>query len=307
VFRMLVTQEATHLDMVAHWINKGHQAAILQLRDTLGGQPPAKALLNPSPELTQAMVIAGFHFDPERMVDLVRLAQSLELTTAISELLSSPQARSTLARDTGIRLADLGYESLMNFIRSPSRAEVILPLVQQQVDRPVPAAALVQLAIDHRRHRQLQYASGSAADRDQPLTFGLPNQTLYLIALSFLVCTVGVANAMLMSVTERFSEIATMKCLGAMDGFIMLMFVFEAAIQGVVGGIIGLALGIALAVMRGLFEWGWLISGAGDALVPLVIASLASVVVGVILAVVAAVGPARLAARLAPMEAMRVD
>ena len=112
---------------------------------------------------------------------------------------------------------------------------------------------------------------------------------------------------MLMSVTERFAEIATMKCLGAMDGFVMMMFVFEAVIQGLIGGVLGLVLGGLLALLRASIDYGLLMSGAGDALGEIAIAMLFSLIVGMVLAAVAAVGPSWLASRLAPMEAMRVE
>ncbi|MCK4402075.1 ABC transporter permease, partial [bacterium] len=44
---------------------------------------------------------------------------------------------------------------------------------------------------------------------------------IWLVVLSLMVCVVGIANAMLMSVTERYKEIGTMKCLGALDRFII--------------------------------------------------------------------------------------
>ena len=135
----------------------------------------------------------------------------------------------------------------------------------------------------------------------------MSERNLWLIALSFMVCVVGVANAMLMSVTERFTEIATMKCLGAMDRFVMMMFVFEAVIQGAIGGVIGMLLGIILAVLRGAAEFGGLLFGAGGALGELVLGVLVSFVIGVLLAALAAIGPSWIAARLAPMEAMRVE
>jgi putative ABC transport system permease protein len=128
-----------------------------------------------------------------------------------------------------------------------------------------------------------------------------------LLALSFLVCAVGVANAMLMSVTERFGEIATMKCLGAMDRFVMMMFVFEAVIQGVVGGVLGALVGVLLAALRGFAQFGALLGGALSGVGELGLAVLLSLVTGVVLAAAAAVGPAWVAARLSPMEAMRVD
>ena len=50
---------------------------------------------------------------------------------------------------------------------------------------------------------------------------------------------VGIINAMLMSVTERIREIGTMKCLGALDAFILKIYFIEAALQGLIGTAMG--------------------------------------------------------------------
>ena len=117
----------------------------------------------------------------------------------------------------------------------------------------------------------------------------------------------GVANAMLMSVTERFTEIATMKCLGAMDRFVMQMFVLEALIQGAVGGLVGLVLGLLLSVLRALVEFGSLANLATGAAGAVGLAMLAALLCTMLLAALSAVGPSYVAARLSPMEAMRVE
>jgi hypothetical protein len=68
---------------------------------------------------------------------------------------------------------------------------------------------------------------------------GLSGRQIFLLSISFVVCMVGITNAMLMSITERFREIATMKCLGATDRYILLQFMMEAGLQGFFGGLLG--------------------------------------------------------------------
>ncbi len=60
---------------------------------------------------------------------------------------------------------------------------------------------------------------------------------------------VGITNAMLISVQERVKEIGTMKCLGAMNRHIILLFLVEALLQGLVGGLIGYVVGVVAALI----------------------------------------------------------
>lgn len=71
----------------------------------------------------------------------------------------------------------------------------------------------------------------------------------WLIALSLLVCAVGITNSMLMSVTERFREIGTMKCLGALDQFVVKIFMIEAVMMGAIASVLGWAVGTGLMVL----------------------------------------------------------
>ena len=74
-------------------------------------------------------------------------------------------------------------------------------------------------------------------------------QTNWLIGLALLVAFVGILNAMLMSVTERFREIGTMKCLGALDSFIVKLFLIESFFQGGAGTVAGHPLGLLLSII----------------------------------------------------------
>jgi predicted lysophospholipase L1 biosynthesis ABC-type transport system permease subunit len=131
-------------------------------------------------------------------------------------------------------------------------------------------------------------------------------RTIWVASLALLVAFVGILNAMLMSVTERFREIGTMKCLGALDGFIVKLFLIESVFQGVAGTLIGIALGLLLALSETSWKFGvyvWKSFPAGMIAIDVSIC----LVIGVGLTVIAAVYPAWQAARMQPVEAMRVE
>ena len=128
----------------------------------------------------------------------------------------------------------------------------------------------------------------------------------WIVTLSLLVCIVGIINAQLMSVTERFREIGTMKCLGALDRFIVRIFVLEALMQGVVGSLAGSVIGVVAALISSLFNLG---SGV-FAVFPwqaLAFSMLVSIVIGTGLSLVGVIYPAIIAARMQPVEAMRLE
>jgi putative ABC transport system permease protein len=128
----------------------------------------------------------------------------------------------------------------------------------------------------------------------------------WIIILSLLVCVVGIINAQLMAVTERFREIGTMKCLGALDRFILRLFILEAAMQGLAGAGAGALAGAFFAIISGLLRYGF----AATTLVSwLSIAVSVAVAIGVgcLLSLLGVLYPALVAARMQPVEAMRVE
>lgn len=128
----------------------------------------------------------------------------------------------------------------------------------------------------------------------------------WLIVMALLTCMVGIANAMLMSVTERFREIGTMKCLGAVDTLVVKLFLIESGLLGVIGSAVGIVLGLVVALVGGLLQF----KSYGVSYFPLLngltVVGL-SIVAGLVLAVFGAVYPALVAARMNPVDALRVD
>ena len=128
----------------------------------------------------------------------------------------------------------------------------------------------------------------------------------WIVILSLLVCVAGIVNAQLMAVTERFREIGTMKCLGALDRFILRLFLLEAGIQGAMGSVTGALLGAIAAVLWAATRYG----APAIALLPmgnLMGTLFHAILVGCGLSLLGVLYPAVVAARMQPVEAMRAD
>lgn len=128
----------------------------------------------------------------------------------------------------------------------------------------------------------------------------------WILVISLLVTVMGIANAMLMSVTERFREIGTMKCLGAKSAFIRRLFLIESSLMGFFGGLCGVAAGalFSLAVNCSVYGLGMLRSLDIGALAA---ASGVALLAGVVLSVLAAINPANVAASMTPSHALRAN
>ncbi|WP_035274211.1 ABC transporter permease [Desulfogranum japonicum] len=128
----------------------------------------------------------------------------------------------------------------------------------------------------------------------------------WLMTLALLVCVVGIINAQLMAVTERFREIGTMKCLGALDRVVLLLFVLEAGMQGLAGSLAGAFLGSIAGLLQSFFTFGSLIWSTFPVVELLQTASQA-VAIGCLLSLIGVLYPALQAARMQPVVAMRME
>ncbi|HAA78586.1 TPA: hypothetical protein DCE37_26100 [Candidatus Latescibacteria bacterium] len=147
---------------------------------------------------------------------------------------------------------------------------------------------------------------GIDTDPDSAAAMQEKSKNNWLVVLSLLVCLVGITNAMLMSVTERFREIGTMKCLGALDTFIVKLFLLESTFQGFAGTSAGIVIGFLLTLGLALMDYGgyvvdyFPVSGIAES-------AGYALVVGTLLSLIGAMLPAYRAAKMEPVEAMRSD
>jgi hypothetical protein len=130
-------------------------------------------------------------------------------------------------------------------------------------------------------------------------------RTGWIILISLTVTVIGISNAMLMSVTERFREIGTMKCLGALSAFIRQIFFIESSLMGLFGSLAGSLFGFAFATLAFVFTYGGELVFSTLNPVNLLAYFGLSLVAGVLLSVVAAIYPASFASRMVPATALR--
>lgn len=134
-------------------------------------------------------------------------------------------------------------------------------------------------------------------EREQQINESTNQQLIWIASISLLVGGIGVMNIMLVSVTERTSEIGLKKAIGARKGVILSQFLTEAAVLTSMGGIIGVIAGIGMA--QAISKMAEVPVGIS---VPAIVLSVVfSTVIGVVFGFV----PSIKAANLNPIDALR--
>ena len=212
----------------------------------------------------------SYQFDEPQSV-IIRATSTDDMTKAGKNVADYLTATQIVAKNTEVPAEDGGEEGEMN-----------------------QAAASEGSALSYRSQDLLEQAQ-----QLQEMSNATNQQLIWIASISLLVGGIGVMNIMLVSVTERTSEIGLKKALGAKKRRIRIQFLTEAAVLTSLGGVIGVALGILLAE---------LISKTNG--IPVAI-SVPAILIGVVfstfIGVVFGMLPAVKAANLNPIEALRRD
>jgi putative ABC transport system permease protein len=140
-----------------------------------------------------------------------------------------------------------------------------------------------------------------------------------IAAISLVVAGIGIMNIMIVSLMERTREIGILKALGTKSRTVLLIFLSEAAIIGVIGGAIGIGLGWVLAnVVAIVFRGGGTFAGnqtaatagnGGLTITPILTPTvfLGAMAFGIGVSVIFALYPAWRASKLKPVDALRYE
>lgn len=266
--------------------------------DTLGHEDLVQGMERELSAQTQVIDLLSDQREPEGL----NIAKVLDSSVIDLSMLMARQVHDKTADIIGPKASAERREHVKDEISLPNAKaiEMSVKSVRQRLGRVAITGSSIFLGIAFfasvRTTALCLQAAGEAGDS------GEAARLTWLIIMALLVSVVGICNSMLMAVTERFREIGTMKCLGALDQFIVKLFLIESGVLGLLAGVFGSILGIAMMylvnTMRYTFSFADVVGGFGGILIQ-------GILLGSILSVLAAILPARQAAPMPAAAALR--
>lgn len=289
-------------------VQQNRAQAMAVVKENLRGRSVVEALTDADGEFGNMIRATGFALDLSTAKIVVVQAKQILKISFLEKTIVNPQMRQLLSKYLNVPPLRVTTDALWDLLRHKESASWYLTKLKEQGfdSYELDAEQLADLARVKQEEALMDQVERTVGGDIGGGFMGLGKRMTWLALVSMLVCIVGIANAMLMSVAERFREIAILKCLGALDGFIALMFVLEACILGIIGGLSGAIIGTFIGTGRMMASLGSLVISSMPVTELLMFMGLATLL-GVVLAAVAAIYPSIKVARLAPMEAMRIE
>jgi len=206
--------------------------------------------------------------------------------------------------DAAVNLIDDAEEDVYDTITVKARSEDLVDELMEDIEEKL----MISRGII--REDDQDFSVSASKSMAESVTEMTSSMTLFLgaiAAVSLIVGAVGIANTMFTSVLEKTKEIGTMKAIGAKNRDILMIFLFNSAMVGLVGGILGVILG---AFVSTLFPYlGMSMMGGGSSsglyLAPDLMAF--GLILAIVIGVASGVVPAYRASKLKPVDALRYE
>ncbi|MGH7217871.1 MAG: ABC transporter permease [Candidatus Microsaccharimonas sp.] len=277
------------------------EGAVDSAKDLIGKKvvlTAAQATANPTPEQLQAAFATG---GEEAVQDL--LAPQTETFTFTVRAVSA-KAAEALTAVTDAQIAPSAARAINEFVTKGTdqyqKYFGVTAVVKSGVDPEAVKADLKNDELYAQTAKDLQGVVFTVVNTLQGIVLGFG--VIALIASVF-----GIINTQYISVLERTREIGLMKALGMRGRSVSRLFQFEAAWIGFLGGVIGVAVAVIAGLALNPWISGMLSLGDTHLLVFLPIPIAVMIIILIVIAMLAGWFPARKAAKLDPIEALRTE
>ena len=242
--------------------------------------------------LNRPLTIGGKNF---RVVGILKQSGGLGGGSDTGIYMSAEMAR-------GVITEKVGYNQYTSMVIKASDASMV-----EYVKADIEEKLMSSRQVNPRTKDFTVIASASIREQMSEVTQTLSLFLSAIAAISLLVGAIGIANTMFMSVMERTKQIGLLKAMGAGEREIMKLFLIESGIFGLVGGIAGAGLGAAISLI--IPYLGIQALGFGGGLKATITPGIILFALGfsVVIGIVSGIIPARHAARMRPVDAIRYD
>ena len=235
----------------------------------------------------------------------VLLGDKLIISGIEFEVVGIQKLIGTGIHDTIIRMPQ---DTFRDIIDEPDKFSMIFATTQTGF---TPEAVAEEVKQDLRNHRNVKEDEEDFNVQTASQTIGQLNTILLAVqiviigiaTISLLVGSIGIMNTMYTAVLERTKEIGIMKSIGARNSHVVFLFILEAGMLGIAGGAIGLGIGLAIAKLGEslAINFGASFFKAHTSLTLMI----GTIIFSGVLGTASGALPARQAARLKPVEALR--